>query len=78
MKYKQRPLTMWLRGLSIGVWIGLAGLYPKALFPTGTIILIICWVVAGLYQKSCDMEEAQQKREEEKAKARDGFMRDRH
>lgn len=69
-KYHQYPLTMWLRGLSAGVCIGLAGLSTEALFPTGIILLIICWVIAGIYQKTRDMEEVEKSREEARAAER--------
>lgn len=62
---KQRTLTMWLRGLSIGLFIGVTVDFPSC-FPYSLAITIICWVIAGIYQKSCDLDEEQKRKEEEK------------
>jgi hypothetical protein len=47
---EQYPIQMWLRGLSVGIYIAMAGFFPSC-FPYTTSGLIICWVIAGIYGK---------------------------
>ncbi len=61
----QYRLTYILRAVSAGIWLGLAGLWHEALFPVGTIILVVCWVIAGIYNKYRTEEDMVKAREEE-------------
>ena len=62
----QHPLAMWLRGLSIGLFIGITVSFPSC-FPYSFSALIICWVIAGIYEK-WRTEQGEQKAHRESPK----------